>query len=106
MPRVNTTWDPVTEQRNPTRSDAVKKLIKRVKRSEVRREGVGSNARRAIEFDEFLSLPTLDRAEEERVAAKYMVNSVLRLQWHITLVTQQLTECILRMVDLYQCLTL
>eukprot|EP00644_Phytophthora_capsici_P010217 jgi/Phyca11/9792/fgenesh1_pm.PHYCAscaffold_41_\ len=59
MPRVNTSWDPVTEQGNPTRSDAVNKLIKRVKRSEVRREGVGSNARRAIEFDEFLSLLTL-----------------------------------------------
>ncbi|KAG1703778.1 hypothetical protein DVH05_006792 [Phytophthora capsici] len=83
MPRVNTSWDPVTEQGNPTRSDAVNKLIKRVKRSEVRREGVGSNARRAIEFDEFLSLLTLARAEEERVAAKYMVNSVLTLQWHI-----------------------
>jgi len=56
MPRINTTWDPVTERGNPTRSDAVKKLIKKVKKFEVRREGAESKARRAVEFAEFLNL--------------------------------------------------
>ncbi|EGZ12074.1 hypothetical protein PHYSODRAFT_336540 [Phytophthora sojae] len=56
MPRVNSTWDPVTQRDNPTRSDAVNKLIKRVKKFEVRREGAESKARRSVEFDEFTNL--------------------------------------------------
>lgn len=53
MPRINTTWDPVNERGSPTRSDAVNKLIKKVKKIEVRREGAESKARRAVEFAEF-----------------------------------------------------
>ncbi|RLN49610.1 hypothetical protein BBJ28_00002631, partial [Nothophytophthora sp. Chile5] len=83
MPRVNMTWDPVTAQGNPTRSDAVNKLIKRVKRFEVRREGVSSNARRSIEFDEFINLLSLVRSEEERGGTRHLVGSALTLQWHI-----------------------
>ncbi|OWZ03196.1 hypothetical protein PHMEG_00025112 [Phytophthora megakarya] len=83
MPRVNATWDPVSEQGNPTRSDAVNKLIKKVKRFEVRREGADSNARRAIEFDEFVNLLELVRMDQERNGIKYMIGSVLTLQWHI-----------------------
>ncbi|KAL3657121.1 hypothetical protein V7S43_018033 [Phytophthora oleae] len=83
MPRVNATWDPVTAQGTPTRSDAVNKLIKKVKRFEVRREGVGSNARRPIEFDEFVNLLKLVRAEENQSGSTYMMSCVLTLQWHI-----------------------
>ncbi|EEY64285.1 uncharacterized protein PITG_02837 [Phytophthora infestans T30-4] len=30
-PRINSAWDPLTERGNPTQSDAVNKLVKRVK---------------------------------------------------------------------------
>lgn len=72
----------VRSQRNATQSEAVNKLVKKVKRFEVRREGVGSNVRRPIEFDEFVSLLILVRREVERVGTKYLVSSVLTLQWH------------------------
>ncbi|KAL3665132.1 hypothetical protein V7S43_009764 [Phytophthora oleae] len=83
MPRINTTWDPVTERGNPTRSDAVNKLIKKVKKFEVRREGAESKARRAVEFAEFLNLLLLVRAQWKSDDSSYLVSSVLTLQWHI-----------------------
>ncbi|ETP55263.1 hypothetical protein F442_00174 [Phytophthora nicotianae P10297] len=83
MPRVHTSWDPVTERGNPTRSDAVNKLIKKVKKFEVRREGADSQARRAVEFNEFLNLLQLIRAQWKSDVSAYMVSSVLTLQWHI-----------------------
>ncbi|ETN10651.1 hypothetical protein PPTG_09758 [Phytophthora nicotianae INRA-310] len=83
MPRVHTSWDPVTERGNPTRSDAVNKLIKKVKKFEVRREGADSQARRAVEFNEFLNLLQLIRAQWKSDVSAYMVSSMLTLQWHI-----------------------
>lgn len=83
MPRSSTTWDPVTECGNPTRSDAVNKLIKRVKRFEVRGEGAEPRARRAVEFEEFQNLLLLARGQWGRDKSAYIVSSVLALQWHI-----------------------
>ncbi|KAE9338649.1 hypothetical protein PF008_g11966 [Phytophthora fragariae] len=83
MPRINSTWDPVTVRGNPTRSDAVNKLIKKVKKFEVRREGSKSKARRALEIEEFMSLLLLVRAHWGRDDTAYMVGSALALQWHI-----------------------
>ncbi|KAE9345956.1 hypothetical protein PF008_g8514 [Phytophthora fragariae] len=72
MPRINSTWDPVTERGNPTRSDAVNKLIKKVKKFEVRREGSESKAHRALEFEEFMSLLLLVRPHWRRDNTAYM----------------------------------
>ncbi|EEY68656.1 uncharacterized protein PITG_18596 [Phytophthora infestans T30-4] len=83
MTRINTTWDPVNKRGNPTRSDAVNKLIKKVKKFEVRREGAESKARRAVEFAEFLNLLLLVRARWKSDDSSYLVSSVLKLQWHI-----------------------
>ncbi|KAG3231873.1 hypothetical protein PI124_g23032 [Phytophthora idaei] len=83
MPRINATWDPVTERGNPTRSDAVNKLIKKVKKFEVRREGVETEARRSVEFEEFMNLLLLVRSQWEQNKTSFMVGSVLSLQWHI-----------------------
>lgn len=83
MPRINAPWDPVAMQGNPTRSDDVNKLIKRVKRFEVRREGAESKARRSFEFDEFMNVLTLVRSLHSRSDEQLMVSSVLTLQWHI-----------------------
>ncbi|KAG3128583.1 hypothetical protein PI126_g21341 [Phytophthora idaei] len=83
MPRINATWDPVTECGNPTRSDAVNKLIKKVKKFEVRREGAETKARRSVEFEEFMNLLLLVRSQWEQNKTSFMVGSVLSLQWHI-----------------------
>ncbi|KAK1938298.1 hypothetical protein P3T76_009448 [Phytophthora citrophthora] len=62
MPCVNASWDPVAARGNPTRSDAVNKFIKRMKKFEARREGVEPKARRSREFDEFLKSLSLVRS--------------------------------------------
>ncbi|GMF66044.1 unnamed protein product [Phytophthora lilii] len=66
MPRKTVQWDPVRAEGNLTRSEAVNALIKRVKKFEVRREGVQSNARRLIEYEEFIRLLTLVRSQTEK----------------------------------------
>ncbi|EGZ10710.1 hypothetical protein PHYSODRAFT_317819 [Phytophthora sojae] len=73
MPRANSTWDPVTERGNPTRSDD----------GEVRREGIESKARRSVELDEFMNLLRVVRAQWADNDTAYTVGSVLSLQWHI-----------------------
>lgn len=83
MPRLKAVWDPISKHGNPTRSDEVNKLIKKVKKHEVRREGVKPSARRPIEFNEFTSMLALVRSNQERGAAKYLIGSVLTLQWHL-----------------------
>ena len=48
---------------NPIRSDAVNQMIRKVKKVEVRREGVESSARRPLKFDEFKNLVNLLQSE-------------------------------------------
>ncbi|OWZ22772.1 hypothetical protein PHMEG_0002469, partial [Phytophthora megakarya] len=83
MPRSTVPWDPIRKEGNPTRSDPVNKVIKSVKRFEVRREGVQSAARRPIEYAEFLELLGLVRASTTKGWLKYLVGGVLTLQWHL-----------------------
>lgn len=83
MPRVAVPWDPVRKEGNPTRSELVNKVIKTVKRFEVRRQGVQSAARRPIEYDEFINLLDLVHSAEGKGTLPYVVSSVLTLQWHM-----------------------
>ncbi|OWZ18461.1 LOW QUALITY PROTEIN: hypothetical protein PHMEG_0007446 [Phytophthora megakarya] len=71
IPRVYTTCDPVTERGNPTRSDAMNKLTKKVKRFDVRR--AKSKSRQAIEFSEFLNLLLLVRAQWKSDNSSYLI---------------------------------
>ncbi|KAJ8528755.1 hypothetical protein ON010_g14574 [Phytophthora cinnamomi] len=50
----------VTERGNPTRSDAVNKLIKKVKKFEIRRDGAETKVHRSVEFDESINLLQLE----------------------------------------------
>ena len=59
MPRANMAWDDVSERGNPTRSSAVNKLISKIKKHEVRGTGVKSQARRAVEWEEFINVKLL-----------------------------------------------
>ncbi|KAJ8550596.1 hypothetical protein ON010_g10473 [Phytophthora cinnamomi] len=82
-PRLTVPWDPIRKEGNPTRSESVNKVIKSVKRFEVRREGVKSAARRPIEFEEFLNLLELVRLSHAQGALHFLVSGVLTLQWHL-----------------------
>ncbi|OWZ18343.1 hypothetical protein PHMEG_0007576 [Phytophthora megakarya] len=63
MSRINSTWDSILERGNPTRPDLVNKLIKRVKKFEVRHQGAESTVCRSVLFDEFINLLLLAQAE-------------------------------------------
>ena len=54
MPNWLMPWNAVSGQGNPTRSIEVNTLIKKVKKKEVRKEGVSSKARRAVTHVEAL----------------------------------------------------
>ena len=55
-PRKNHTWDPIREEGNPTRAQAVNEVISQIKVHEVRHTGSKSQARRPFDIDEFISL--------------------------------------------------
>ncbi|KAI9981083.1 hypothetical protein PInf_010492 [Phytophthora infestans] len=83
MPRRTVPWDPIRNEGNPTRSEAVNAVIKKVKRSEVRREGVQSAARRPIEYEEFLNLLEQVISRNTKGVLRYLVCAVLTMQWHL-----------------------
>ena len=56
MPNRLMKWDVQNRSRNPTKSVLVNKLIKRVKKHKVRKEGVSSKARHAMELPKILEV--------------------------------------------------
>ncbi|OWZ13900.1 hypothetical protein PHMEG_00012705 [Phytophthora megakarya] len=65
MPRHTVAWDPIRGDGNPTRSDTVNAVIKKVKRFE-------SAARRLIEYDEFINLLELVCSRKDNGSLKYL----------------------------------
>ena len=51
MPWSKMIWDPIQKEGNPNQSSKVNELITKIKKFEVRKEGVVTKARRSIEFD-------------------------------------------------------
>lgn len=87
MPRKAIQWDPVVERGNPTRSEEVHAFLKKIRKCEVRKQGKASQARRPLEFDEFLNLLDIIQSsnptrQSERVK-KYLMASVLTMQWQL-----------------------
>ena len=82
MPRQNMIWDDEQQRGNPTKSSAVNNIIGKVKKHEARGTGVSSCARRAVEWDEFISLLTLARMVLRDKAA-IMLLALLTLQWQL-----------------------
>ena len=81
IPRKSMAWDPIRNEGNPTRSDLVNDLIKKVKRFEVRQEGVQSSARRPLEYKEYLNILKILRNESGWKKQRAM--STLTLQWQL-----------------------
>ena len=85
LPRQNMPWDDITQKGNPTRSRAVHHMIQKVKVHEVRGTGVQSNARRAVEWEEFVNVLVAVREiySESKAHSMLMALSVLTLQWQL-----------------------
>jgi len=83
MPQRNMVWDDVRKEGNPTKSQAVNDLIKKIERHEVRGTGVATTARRPIEWEEYIMLLIAARhVFSNREKAMYMILAVMSLQWH------------------------
>ena len=83
MPNRNAKWNVETETGNPTMSVAVNDLIKVVKKSEVRKQGKKSNAKRDMKRSEFrMSLRLLERYVRS-FHQRHKVPCMKKLQFHI-----------------------
>ena len=82
MPRRMLPWDDVRREGNPTRSVHVNTLIKTMKKFEVRQQGVKSAARRPLEYDEFVSLLSFLRQDDDVMRRQRLV-AVLVTQWQL-----------------------
>jgi len=90
MMMSNSAWDEFSNRGNPTKSKDVNECIKSVMKSEVRKQGVNSAARRALEYKEFLNLLTIIRKnafdEDQTVQGQLKwirLLSLLTLQWQL-----------------------
>ena len=82
MPRQNMQWDDLALRGNPSKSSAVNKVIKKVKRHEVRGTGVPTNARRAVEWQEYLNVLIATRIIfSNKQTAMIRLLAILTLQW-------------------------
>lgn len=83
MPRRRMVWDEIRKEGNPTKSQAVNDLIKKIERHEVRGTGVATAARRPIEWEEYIMLLIAARhVFSRREEVMYMILAVMSLQWH------------------------
>ena len=76
-------WDEVRGEGNPTRSLAVKNLIKRVKKHKVRHTGSDSQARRPVTYEEMLLLLNLTTAVLTDRLKVLCFRAMLCLQWQL-----------------------
>ena len=84
MVRRSRKWDVIRKEGNPTTADEVNALLAKIKKHEVRRQGVESQARRPLEFAEFLNILKIARTELRcPVVHLYRLSSILTLQWHM-----------------------
>ena len=82
MPNKLLAWNKQTHSWNPTKSLLVNNLIKRAKKSEVRKQGKASNTRRPMKMDEFVELICCLRGRRE-LTAKYTCAAYFIFQIHM-----------------------
>ena len=70
-PRCGMQWDNVARTGNTTRSDQVNKVVKMVKKHEVRHQGVDSKARRPIEWREFTRMLEIMRENAKKEVSAF-----------------------------------
>jgi hypothetical protein len=84
MPNRLHPWNELAQTGNPTRSNEINDLIKRVKKKEVRNEGVPSQARRPITETELIQTQTILREKPEYGnITKYGIPGFINFQIHM-----------------------
>lgn len=83
MPCQRQQWDKITGQGSPTKSAAAQQVIKDLKKREVRGSAVLLQARRAIDWDEFMCLLVGTCLGFPLDDVQYIMLAVLMLQWQI-----------------------
>ena len=82
FPNKNHPWNEITNSGNPTRSQAVYDMIKKVQKFEVRGEGAPSHARRPLKEAVFRAV--MQRLKESNdINSKYGVAALLAFQFHV-----------------------
>ena len=76
-------WSTGNNEGNPTRSIKINHLIKRVKRKEVRKQGVLSQTQRAITEVQFRSLHTEFRDVSSSMLRQYGMSTLITFQFHL-----------------------
>jgi hypothetical protein len=83
MPWRRPVWDEIRKKGNPTKSQAINDLIKKIEKHEVRGTGVATTARRPIKWDEYIILLIAARhVFSHHKKAIYTILAILLLQWH------------------------
>ena len=99
MPNRLIVWTSGRNEGNPTRSIEVNNLIKRVRKKEVRKQGVASQCRRAITEVEFRRMQTIMQGHHDSLVWRFGLYALTNFQFHLIAriddCTQVLTENIL-----------
>ena len=82
MPNKNHQWNEMTNSGNPTRSQDVNDLIKRVKRFEIRKQGAEPQARRPLTIAE-IKAAMHELRKSDNPESKYGVSALLCFQFHV-----------------------
>lgn len=96
MPRRSQQWDSERQQGNPTKSDELNDLIKRVKKFEVRRQGIPSQARRPFEHKEFLNVLDINMNDiaigARAIEMAFLCNALWCWQYHLIARLDDMTQ--------------
>ena len=83
MPNRLTAWNQLTGYGNPTRSQRLNDLIKKIKRKEVRGQGAPSRARRSITGIEYRRVMAILKEEGQDILWKYGIPAMMNYQLHM-----------------------
>jgi hypothetical protein len=82
FPNKNHQWNELTGTGNPTKSQVLNDMIKKVKKYEVRGEGAASQARRPLKEAEYRAILQGLRSSDD-IETKYGIPALLNFQFHM-----------------------
>ena len=83
MPNKHMQWNNISNVGNPTRSNLVTDVIKRVKKAKVLRQGKASQARQSCTKVEYLQTQRLLKEDGECMRSKYGIRALNNFQYHM-----------------------
>jgi hypothetical protein len=83
MPNKLMTWNEVAQVGNPSKSQEVNNLLKRVKKCEVRKTGKASSARRPLVHGEFQNCLSILQRPENDYARRYLIPCTMKMQYNM-----------------------